>query len=97
MTERASKFGIIVDEFAISSINFSKNFQNAIEAKQMAQQKAEKAAYQVIGAHQEMKSAIINAEADAMTIELIGKTAKNNPGRPHSSIKSLIYHMINSF
>lgn len=26
-----------------------------------------------------MKSAIINAEADAQTIELIGKTARNNP------------------
>lgn len=79
LSQRAAKFNILVDEFALSSINFSDRFKRVIEEKQMAQQNARKASFEVISAREEQKSAIINGESDAKSIELIGERVKDNP------------------
>lgn len=47
--------------------------------KQVAQQDAERAKYEVDQAREARKSVIIKAEASAKSIELVGQASKNNP------------------
>lgn len=43
LTERASTFGVILDDISITHLTFGKEFTQAVELKQVAQQEAEKA------------------------------------------------------
>ena len=45
LTERARFFNIILDDVSITQLTFSKQFETAIEAKQVAQQEAERAKF----------------------------------------------------
>lgn len=49
LTERARFFDIILDDVSITQLTFSKVYEVAIEAKQVAQQEAERAKYIVSG------------------------------------------------
>ena len=79
LQQRVYPYGIIVDEFAIASLSFTPEYQKAVEQKQIAIQQALEAKYQVDQARQQKKSIIIQAQADAESIELIGKSAAKNP------------------
>lgn len=81
LQQRAYPYGVLIDEFAISSINFSKEYQNAVEEKQIAIQQSLEAAFEVEQAKQMKKSIIIQAEADAKNIELIGRSISDNPSK----------------
>lgn len=74
LTERASQFGIILDDISITHLTFGKEFTQAVEMKQVAQQEAEKARFLVEKAEQLKKSAIISAEGDATAAELLAKS-----------------------
>jgi len=74
LTERASQFGIILDDISITHLTFGKEFTQAVEMKQVAQQDAEKARFLVEKAEQMKKSAIISAEGDATAAELLAKS-----------------------
>lgn len=45
LIERGREFGIIIDDVAIIDLAFGREFTNAVEAKQVAQQEAERAKY----------------------------------------------------
>uniref|UniRef100_N1QSP3 DNA topoisomerase 2 n=1 Tax=Aegilops tauschii TaxID=37682 RepID=N1QSP3_AEGTA len=62
LTERAKNFNIALDDVSITSLSFCKEFTHAIEAKQVAAQKAERAKFIVEKAEQDKKSAIIRAQ-----------------------------------
>ena len=79
LRERLGNFYILIDEIAISSMSFSREYEKAIEDKQISQQKAERMKYIVEQAEQKKKSSIIKANADVKAIELIGKAVKENP------------------
>lgn len=79
LSERASQFNIIIDNFAITDLTFGKEYLEAIEGKQVAQQEAERAKYEVDQAREVKKSTIIKAEASAKSIELVGQASKDNP------------------
>merc|ERR1711976_44212 len=79
LRDRLIYFNILIDEVSITQTNFSREYQKAIEEKQIAQQTAERMKYNVQRAKEIKKSAIISAEADCKSIELIGKSVKNNP------------------
>ena len=53
---------------------FSAEFHQAVEAKQSAQQDAERAKFYVEQALQDKKSTIIKAQGEAISAELIGKS-----------------------
>lgn len=53
LTERASKFNLLLDDVSITHVAFSPEFTHAVEAKQVAQQTALRAAYLVDQAVQE--------------------------------------------
>ncbi|QDZ24625.1 prohibitin [Chloropicon primus] len=79
LTTRASYFNIDVDDVSIKELTFGKDYTQAVESKQVAQQEAERAKFWVERAEQEKKSAIIRAQGEAESAKLIGKAIANNP------------------
>lgn len=73
LTERAIQFGLILDDISITHLTFGQEFMNAVEAKQVAQQEAEKARFLVEKAEQAKKAAVIAAEGDSKAAEVIAK------------------------
>lgn len=59
LTERASKFNLLLDDVSITHVAFSPEFTHAVEAKQVAQQTAFRAAYLVDQAVQEKQVTFI--------------------------------------
>ncbi|CAH8824505.1 unnamed protein product [Trichobilharzia szidati] len=74
LTERASSFGILLDDIALTQISFGREFSEAVEAKQVAQQEAERARYLVEKAEQHKLAAIISAEGDSEAAILLAKS-----------------------
>ncbi len=62
-----------MDDISITHLTFGQEFTNAVEAKQVAQQDAEKARFLVEKAEQTKQAAIIAAEGDSKAAELIAK------------------------
>merc|ERR1719163_2457821 len=65
LTDRARDFGIILDDVSITELSFGKEYAAAVEAKQMAQQEAQRASYMVEKAVQEKQQKIVQAEGEA--------------------------------
>ncbi|KAI8832718.1 band 7 family-domain-containing protein [Chytridium lagenaria] len=80
LVRRASQFNLILDDVSITHVAFSPEFTSAVEAKQIAQQEAQRASYIVERAIQEKQSIIVKAEGEARSAELIGEAIKNKPG-----------------
>lgn len=80
LKKRAQLFNILLEDVAITHLAFSPEYARAVEAKQVAQQDAERAKYTVIGAEQEKQTIITKAQGQARATELIGESVKNNPG-----------------
>ncbi|KAL8051650.1 hypothetical protein ABFX02_06G162000 [Erythranthe guttata] len=79
LTERAASFNIALDDVSITSLTFGREFTAAIEAKQVAAQEAERAKFVVEKAEQDKQSAIIRAQGEAKSAQLIGEAIANNP------------------
>jgi len=80
LQKRAARFNVILDDVAITHLSFSPEYARAVEAKQVAQQDAEKSKYIVLGAIQEKMTIITRARGEAESAELIGLAVKKNPG-----------------
>lgn len=74
LTERASQFGLMLDDISITHLTFGREFTLAVEMKQVAQQEAEKARFIVEKAEQQKLASIITAEGDAQAAELLAKS-----------------------
>merc|ERR1719203_2633520 len=61
LVARAADFNILLDDVAITHLNFSPVYEAAVEAKQVSQQQAERARYLVLKAQEEKKRTIIHA------------------------------------
>ncbi|CAH9112687.1 unnamed protein product [Cuscuta europaea] len=79
LTLRAANFNIALDDVSITSLTFGREFTAAIEAKQVAAQEAERAKFIVEKAEQDKRSAIIRAQGEAKSAQLIGQAIANNP------------------
>jgi len=77
---RAKKFNLLLEDVAITHLSFSPEYSRAVEAKQVAQQDAERSKYIVLGAKNEKQTIITKAKGEAQSAELIGESVKNNPG-----------------
>jgi len=80
LTNRALRFNIVLDDVSITHVAFSPEFTHAVEAKQVAQQTALRAAFLVDQAIQEKQSIIIKASGEAQSAELIGEAMRTNKG-----------------
>lgn len=65
---------------SITDVKFGREFELAVERKQVAQQEAERARFIVEKAQQDKLSIIIKAQAEAKSAEMIGTAIANNPG-----------------
>ncbi|KAG5900703.1 hypothetical protein JTB14_038221 [Gonioctena quinquepunctata] len=73
LTERANQFGVILDDISLTHLTFGREFAQAVELKQVAQQEAEKARFMVEKAEQTKKATILSAEGDAQAALLLAK------------------------
>lgn len=80
LMQRANDFNIILDDVAITELSFSKEYTAAVEAKQVAQQEAQRAQFLVEKAKQEQRHKIVQAEGEAMAASMLGEALTKNPG-----------------
>ena len=78
--ERAREFHIELQDVSITDLKFGREFELAVERKQVAQQEAERARFIVDMAQQDKLSIIIKAQGEATSAEMIGMAAAQNPG-----------------
>jgi len=77
LVTRAEQFGVILDDIAITHLTFGREFTQAVEQKQVAQQEAEKARFLVEKAEQVKTASIINAEGDSEAASLLAKAFRD--------------------
>lgn len=71
LTERAKDWNIVLDDVSITELSFGKEYTAAVEAKQVAQQEAQRAAFVVERAKQEKQQKIVQAEGEAEAARMI--------------------------
>lgn len=79
LTARSADFFIVIDDVSITHLDFGKEYRQAVEAKQVAQQEAQRAHFIVERAVQEKRSIVIRAEGEARSAEMIGAAVRDNP------------------
>ncbi|ELU43246.1 prohibitin PHB1 [Rhizoctonia solani AG-1 IA] len=70
---RAGEFNIKLEDVSITHLTFGQEFTTAVEAKQIAQQDAERAKFVVEKAEQERQAAVIRAEGEAEAAATISR------------------------
>lgn len=78
LSRRAERFNITLDDVSLTHLAFSQEFTAAVEAKQVAQQEAQRAAFVVDKARQEKQATIVRAQGEARSAELIGEAIKKS-------------------
>ncbi|RHZ57259.1 hypothetical protein Glove_391g6 [Diversispora epigaea] len=73
LVKRAAEFNIELEDVSITHMTFGKEFTNAVEQKQIAQQEAERAKFIVEKAEQEKQASVIRAEGEAEAAERISR------------------------
>ena len=79
LKERLVEFHILLDDVSITDLHFGPEFTKAIEDKQIAQQQAERAKFQVEQAIQDKRSTIIKAVGEAKAARLLGEAMTSSP------------------
>lgn len=69
-----------MDDVSITELSFGKEYTAAVEAKQVAQQEAQRAAFVVEKAVQEKQQKIVQAEGEAEAAKMLGLATGQNPG-----------------
>jgi len=72
----AKDFNIVLDDVAITHLSYGTEFSKAVEAKQVAQQVAERSKFVVAKAEQERRAAVIRAEGESEAARLISEATK---------------------
>jgi len=80
LEERAKEFHLVLEDVSITDLKFGREFERAVEAKQVSQQEAERARFIVEKALQDKRSIVIKAQGEAQSVQLISKAIANNPG-----------------
>lgn len=79
LSDRALDFHIKIEDCSITHLSFGPEYTRAVESKQVAQQDAERAGYEVEQAEQDRKSKVIAAQGEAQAAKMIGEAMQNNP------------------
>ena len=97
LVERARDFNIILDDVSLTELSFGKEYTAAVEAKQVAQQEAQRAAFYVERAVQEKQQKIVQAEGEAEAAKMISFFAKNYVAIGEPAIASSFYYVFQHF
>jgi len=101
LLQRAGEFSLQLEDVSITHLTFGKEFTQAVEAKQIAQQDAERAKFIVEKAEQERQAAVIRAEGEAEAASLIAQ-ALNKAGqafvafRKIEASKAIVQSLVNN-
>eukprot|EP01079_Euglenida_sp_SAG-EU17-18_P002834 gene2834-3433_t len=79
LVNRSALFHTNIMDVSITELSFSPEYTRAVEAKQIAQQNAERAKFEVERAQQEKQSMLVLAEGEAKSALLVGKAVKSDP------------------
>jgi len=88
LVAKAKEFNVILDDVAIIHIEFSKEYRDAIEAKQVSQQEAERAKFIVMKSEEEKKLTVIRAEAESESAAIFNESIEKF-GRAFLELKRL--------
>jgi regulator of protease activity HflC (stomatin/prohibitin superfamily) len=80
LSSRLEKYGIIVLDTSVIDLNFSPEFAKAVEDKQIADQRAQRAVYIAQEAEQEAQADINRAKGRAEAQRLLAETLKDQGG-----------------
>lgn len=80
LIKRAADFNIILDDVSITELSFGREYSNAVEAKQIAQQEAQRAFFEVERAKMEKLRKIVQARGEAEAAKMLGEAIAKNPG-----------------
>lgn len=80
LQKRAARFNLVLDDVSLTHVAFSQEFTSAVEAKQIAQQDAQRAAFLVDSAIQQKQGTIVRAQGEAKSAQLIGDAVAKNTG-----------------
>ena len=78
---RLKKYGIIVLDTSVVDLNFSAEFSKAVEEKQIAEQRAQRAIYVAQEAEQQAQADVNRAKGKAEAQRLLAETLKAQGGR----------------
>jgi regulator of protease activity HflC (stomatin/prohibitin superfamily) len=79
--DRLAKYGIIVLDTSVVDLNFSPEFARAVEEKQIAEQRAQRAVYVAREAEQEAQADVNRAKGKAEAQRLLAETLKAQGGQ----------------
>jgi regulator of protease activity HflC (stomatin/prohibitin superfamily) len=80
LSSRLEKYGIIVLDTSVVDLNFSPEFARAVEDKQIAEQRAQRAVYITQEAEQQAQAEINRAKGKAEAQRLLAETLKEQGG-----------------
>ena len=80
LSTRLTKYGIIILDTSVVDLNFSTEFSKAVEDKQIAEQRAQRAVYVAQEAQQEAQAEINRAQGKAEAQRLLAETLKAQGG-----------------
>eukprot|EP01096_Ripella_sp_DP13-Kostka_P003765 TRINITY_DN1562_c0_g1_i1.p1 TRINITY_DN1562_c0_g1~~TRINITY_DN1562_c0_g1_i1.p1 ORF type:complete len:291 (+),score=159.73 TRINITY_DN1562_c0_g1_i1:30-902(+) len=86
LVDRAKDFNIELEDVSITHLTFGKEYAAAVEAKQVAQQEAERAKFIVERAIQTKKEIIVRAEGEALAAKKFNEQLREDP---HGNFLSL--------
>jgi len=89
LVARCLEFGIELDDVSITHLTFGREYAQAIEAKQVAQQEAERAKFIVERARQSKLEIIAKAEGEARAAILFNEQVKNDPQRNFLTLRQI--------
>lgn len=81
LSQRLEKYAVIVIDTSVVDLNFTKEFSNAVEEKQIAEQRAQRAVYIAQEAAQEAQAEINRAQGQAEAQRLLAETLKAAGGQ----------------
>jgi regulator of protease activity HflC (stomatin/prohibitin superfamily) len=87
LNARLQKYGITIQSFNIINFEFSKSFNDAIEAKVTAEQDALTQKNKLEQVKYESEQKIVSAEAQAKAIEIQAKAIQNQGGEEYVKLK----------
>lgn len=89
LTERLQEENIVVDEFSIIDFNFSKSFNDAIEAKVTAEQNALAAKNKLEQIKYEAEQRVVAAKGEAEAIKIQAEAIQTQGGAAYVQLKAL--------
>eukprot|EP01095_Lingulamoeba_sp_RSL-Kostka_P004538 TRINITY_DN15773_c0_g1_i1.p1 TRINITY_DN15773_c0_g1~~TRINITY_DN15773_c0_g1_i1.p1 ORF type:complete len:321 (+),score=134.18 TRINITY_DN15773_c0_g1_i1:63-1025(+) len=79
LVERARDFNIELDDVSITHLTFGREYANAVEKKQVAQQEAERAKFIVQRARETKKEIIVRAQGEAKAAKMVNQQLRDDP------------------